>query len=165
MNWLAAQKFALQLPKQLDINVSSKILSTSMKHKCIVNVLSPRVKCRLKRNLFIQDLNRWFSESRSCRPWNGQFFEGADGDRICQNRKIKTSWLKTQVVHVLLFISFLLSGLFINGIQLLLFLVVVRWLRIDWNKKMGITDFRRSQSIFQLWKIKSKYSVSVIEAC
>jgi hypothetical protein len=30
------------------------------------------------------------------------------------------------VVHVLLFISFLLSGLFINGIQLLLFLVVVR---------------------------------------
>ena len=37
-----------------------------------------------------------------------------------------TSRLKTQVVHVLLFISFLLSGLFINGIQLLLFLVVVR---------------------------------------
>jgi len=36
------------------------------------------------------------------------------------------SWKELTVLHVLLFISFLLSGLFINGIQLLLFIVVVR---------------------------------------
>ena len=103
-----------------------------------------------------------FSDHRSRHSRNGQLLEGADGDKICQNQKNETSRLKSQVLHVLLFISFLLSGLFINCIQLLLFIVVVRWFWRGWNQNLRITDLGEKDCSKTL---ENQYFLYVIEAC